>query len=206
MRNAGVLKNRQKPGMSAKKRLFRAAFAVLAAVLSAIMLIQLVMTKTGEKNLEKLGLDSARLLTGLDPGVVRKMDELLAKTAAIGIQVVITDDFRSMEEQDKLYSQGRTSEGKIVTHAKAGESYHNYGLAIDFALKTKSGKIIWDMNADLNGDGRKDWSQVVAIAKELGFEWGGDWTNFPDYPHLQLSYGLSIAELQRGTKTARSGP
>ncbi|MFS0839089.1 M15 family metallopeptidase [Paenibacillus sp. 1P03SA] len=192
--------------MTAKGRLFRAAFAILAAVVSAVMLFQLVMTKTDEKNLEKLGLDSARLLTGLDPGVVRKMDELLAKTAAIGIKIVITDDFRSMEEQDKLYSQGRTSEGKIVTHAKGGESYHNYGLAIDFALKTKSGKIIWDMNADTNGDGRKDWTQVVAIAKELGFEWGGDWTSFPDYPHLQLSYGLSIAELQRGTKTARSGP
>lgn len=192
--------------MTAKGRLLRAVFAVLAAVLSAVMLFQLVMTKSGEKNLEELGLDSARLLTGMDPGVVRKMDELLGRTAAIGIKIVITDDFRSVEEQNKLYSQGRTSEGKIVTHAKGGESYHNYGLAIDFALKTKSGKIIWDMNADTNGDGRKDWTQVVAIAKELGFEWGGDWTSFPDYPHPQLSYGLSIAELQRGTKTARSGP
>ena len=31
------------------------------------------------------------------------------------------------------------------------------------------------------------FSQAAAIAKEMGFEWGGDWKSFPDRPHLQWS-------------------
>ncbi|MGE7612534.1 M15 family metallopeptidase [Paenibacillus sp. NPDC101420] len=23
----------------------------------------------------------------------------------------------------------------------------------------------------------------------MGFEWGGDWTTFKDYPHFQLTFG-----------------
>lgn len=85
-----------------------------------------------------------------------------------------------------------------MTNAKAGESLHNYGLAIDFALRLKDGSVIWDMEYDGNGNGKTDWMEVVEIAKDLGFQWGGDWANFPDYPHLQIDFGLSIRDLKRG--------
>ena len=39
--------------------------------------------------------------------------------------------------------------------------------------------------------------EVVAIAKNLGFDWGGDWSGFKDYPHLQMTFGLSLRELQQ---------
>ena len=39
---------------------------------------------------------------------------------------------RTMEEQTALYSLGRSAPGRIVTKARAGESYHNYGLAFDW--------------------------------------------------------------------------
>ena len=89
------------------------------------------------------------------------------------------------------------TEGDIVTNAKAGESLHNYGLAIDFALRLKDGSVIWDMEYDGNGNGKADWMEVVEIAKDLGFQWGGDWANFPDYPHLQIDFGLTIRDLKR---------
>jgi len=38
-----------------------------------------------------------------------------------------------MEEQAALYAIGRTAPGKIVTKARPGESYHNHGLAYDWA-------------------------------------------------------------------------
>ena len=41
---------------------------------------------------------------------------------------------RSFKEQEALYAQGRSLPGKIVTQAKAGLSYHNYGIAIDIVL------------------------------------------------------------------------
>ncbi|MCM2677142.1 M15 family metallopeptidase [Alkalicoccobacillus plakortidis] len=136
--------------------------------------------------------------TDLHPVVAEKADELVEEAKKKDIQVVITDDFRTIEDQDSLYDRGRESGDKIVTHAKGGESYHNYGLAIDFALKTDDGDVIWDLNYDGNDNGEADWMEVVAIAKDLGFTWGGDWTRFKDYPHLQMDFGYSINELQRG--------
>ncbi|WP_397373235.1 M15 family metallopeptidase [Paenibacillus sp. PAMC21692] len=137
-------------------------------------------------------------VTGLHPIVLAKSNELVEESAKIGIEILITDDFRSHVDQDALFEQGRTAKGPIVTHARGGESFHNYGLAIDFALKTKKGQVIWDMEYDGNRNGEPDWLEVVNIAKGLGFSWGGDWKGFKDYPHLQMDFGYSISELQRG--------
>ncbi|UOE57501.1 MULTISPECIES: M15 family metallopeptidase [Bacillaceae] len=136
--------------------------------------------------------------TALHPVVAEKKEELIAQAADKGINVVITQDFRSIEEQNALYEKGRSAEGNIVTHAKGGESYHNFGLAIDFALMSVEGQVIWDMQYDGNGNSKADWMEVVEMAKDLGFEWGGDWAQFKDYPHLQMDFGLTIWELQRG--------
>jgi peptidoglycan LD-endopeptidase CwlK len=144
--------------------------------------------------------EDAPLPVQLHPVVSAKKDELISLAADKGINIVITQDFRSIEEQDKLYAKGRTAGGDIVTNAKGGESYHNFGLAIDFALLSINGAVIWDMNYDGNGNSRADWDEVVEIAKGLGFEWGGDWRSFKDYPHLQYDFGLSIWELQRGKR------
>ena len=103
-------------------------------------------------------------------------------------------------EQDVLYQQGRSGDGQIVTNVKGGDSYHNYGLAIDFALRTSKGKVIWDLEYDGNHNGQSDWMEVVAIAKSLGFTWGGDWSRFKDYPHLEMDFGYSIKELKRGER------
>ncbi|WP_404802128.1 M15 family metallopeptidase [Bacillus infantis] len=144
--------------------------------------------------------ENAPLPVQLHPVVSAKKDELISLAADKGINIVITQDFRSIEEQDKLYAKGRTAGGDIVTNAKGGESYHNFGLAIDFALLSINGAVIWDMNYDGNGNSRADWDEVVEIAKGLGFDWGGDWRSFKDYPHLQYDFGLSIWELQRGKR------
>lgn len=138
--------------------------------------------------------------TELNPIVKKRTNQLIQQAAKKGITVVITDDFRSAKDQDQLYQKGRTVSGNIVTNAKGGESYHNYGLAVDFALKTPSGKIIWDMQYDGNKNGKADWNEVVDLAKNLGFTWGGDWPKFKDYPHLQMNFGLSITDLQNGAR------
>ncbi|RIX60649.1 M15 family peptidase [Paenibacillus nanensis] len=137
-------------------------------------------------------------ITSLHPIVAEKQAELVAEAAKLDIDVVITDGFRSHEEQNALYEKGRTTSGPVVTHVRGGGSYHNYGLAIDFALKTSKGQIIWDLEYDGNRNGEADWMEVVAIAKRLGFSWGGDWKDFKDYPHLQMDFGFSIQELMRG--------
>lgn len=109
---------------------------------------------------------------------------------------------RTFAEQDGLYAQGRTKPGKIVTNAKGGQSYHNYGLAIDIVLlvdRDKNGSFetaSWDAKTDFDGDGKADWMEVVAIFKRHGWEWGGDW-KFVDQPHFQKTFGFSIVQLRK---------
>ncbi|SHG09104.1 M15 family metallopeptidase [Ornithinibacillus halophilus] len=143
---------------------------------------------------------NAPMPTELDPGVALNKDILIETSEKKGILIEITEGLRSVERQNKLYEQGRSTEGNIVTYAKGGESYHNYGLAIDFVLIDHTGNKTWDYTYDGNGNGEIDWFEVGEIAKELGFEWGGDWKNFKDYPHLEMTYGLSISQLQRGLR------
>ncbi|WP_082411887.1 M15 family metallopeptidase [Thalassobacillus devorans] len=140
----------------------------------------------------------APMPTELHPAVAEKRDELIDRAADKGIDVVITEGFRTIEEQEEIYERGRSEDGDIVTYAEGGESYHNYGLAIDFALRKENGDIIWDTEYDGNDNGDSDWMEVVDIAKELGFDWGGDWRRFKDYPHLQMDLGYSIRELKNG--------
>lgn len=104
-----------------------------------------------------------------------------------------THTLRTFAEQDALYAQGRTAKGGIVTSAKGGRSYHNYGLAVDIVIvdgKTAS----YDVKKDFDGDGKADWMEVVAVFKQYGWEWGGDW-KFYDAPHFQKTFGNSIKTL-----------
>jgi peptidoglycan L-alanyl-D-glutamate endopeptidase CwlK len=96
-----------------------------------------------------------------------------------GVHPFVVQTLRTFEEQDLLYQKGRTRPGPVVTNARAGSSYHNYGLALDFCLEV-NGKLMWTVN--------KDWMTVVTIFKSYGFDWGGDWSNFKDYPHLEKTF------------------
>ncbi|UNK19706.1 M15 family metallopeptidase [Paenibacillus sp. N3/727] len=182
----------------AKVRRKKSTTIIIITILLAILYMQL---STSIPNiLPDLDKEDAPPVTGIHPVVLDQKNKLVAKAREIGIKIIITDGYRSGEEQNRLYKQGRSTEGDIVTNAQAGESMHNYGLAIDFALQLKDGSVIWDMEYDGNGNGKSDWMEVVAIAKDLGFQWGGDWTNFPDYPHLQMDFGLTIRDLKRGKR------
>lgn len=102
---------------------------------------------------------------------------------------------RTNAEQDALYAQGRTKPGKIVTWAKAGQSFHNFGLAIDIVLIIDGKEASWDMLKDFDGDKVADWMECVAIFKKHGWEWGGNWTK-KDYPHFQKTFGNTTTQLR----------
>lgn len=112
-----------------------------------------------------------------------------------------THTLRTFEEQDALYALGRTKPGKVVTKARGGDSYHNYGLAVDIVLLV-GGKALWDIKTDYDKDGRSDWMEVVEIFKRYGWEWGGDW-KFVDNPHFQKNCGYTIAQLKSLWKANR---
>lgn len=164
-------------------------------VLIFLLIVFLVFSlKNNNKNIEY------KLPDKLNNIVAQRSEQLIQRAKEKGINVIITDGFRSIEEQNLLYEQGRSTEGDIVTRVKGGQSYHNYGLAIDFVILNKKKQPKWDLKYDGNGNGKSDWMEVVDIAKELGFTWGGDWETFKDYPHLQMDFGLSIYELKTGKR------
>lgn len=101
---------------------------------------------------------------------------------------------RTFAEQDAIYAQGRTKPGKIVSNAKAGLSYHNYGMAVDIVLIINGKEASWDTIKDFDGDGKSDWKEVVTIFKQFGWEAGIDW-KFRDAPHFQKTLGYSVRQL-----------
>lgn len=123
--------------------------------------------------------------------------QLLLDSHSIGISIRYTSTLRNWAEQDILYAKGRTAPGYIVTRAKGGQSFHNYGFAVDFCLLLKNGKAVsWSLGDDNNFDGKPDFMQVISLAKKLGYKSGSDWS-IPDYPHLQSTHGLTIDECQK---------
>lgn len=112
---------------------------------------------------------------------------------------------RTFQEQEALYAQGRTKPGKIVTNAKGGKSYHNYGQAVDIVLIIDGKTASWDISGDYDKDSRSDWMEVVTIFKQHGWEWGGDW-GFKDYPHFQKTYGKSVNELLKCRRDVNNYP
>lgn len=105
--------------------------------------------------------------------------------------------FRSFEEQSKLFKQRPK-----VTNADAGQSYHNYGLAVDIVLLIdKNGDGIfetasWDTKADWDKDNIADWVEVVKVFEKYGWEWGGSWKGFKDLPHFQKTFGYKWQKLK----------
>lgn len=150
--------------------------------------------------LEQVKAKSASKQSGLLSADRAAAEALIEFAYAHGVPIVITQGLRTIPEQNGLYAQGRTIKGQIVTNAKGGYSYHNFGVAIDFALLLPDGGVSWDTKRDGDGDGIADWDEVVADAKRLGWEWGGDWHSFTDLPHFEMTFGLSTADYRAGKR------
>ena len=99
-------------------------------------------------------------------------------------KVRVTQGLRTFAEQDALYQQGRTTAGKKVTNAKAGQSVHNYGFAVDICLIIDGKVASWETTKDWDNDKIADWYECVKIFAKHGWEWGGNWKTFKDLPHF----------------------
>ena len=100
-------------------------------------------------------------------------------------KIRITQGLRTFDEQTQLYAIGRTKAGKKVTNAKAGQSIHNYGLAVDMCLIIDGKTASWDTAKDWDDDKIADWYECVKIFAKHGWQWGGNWKTFKDLPHFE---------------------
>ncbi|HSU78999.1 MAG TPA: peptidoglycan-binding protein [Candidatus Angelobacter sp.] len=133
---------------------------------------------------------SSTSLDSLVPHVAALARQFLSLTKAAGMDVRITAAFRSWDEADLLYAQGRTAPGPIVSNAQGGNSYHNWGLAFD-AAPFVNGKISEDT---------AQYKKMGALGEQVGLEWGGTFKSLVDYPHFQYTYGLNTWDLLNGVR------
>lgn len=133
----------------------------------------------------------------LYPPFRKKLETMFKLLADKGYNYVITSGLRTHEEQLKLYAQGRTAPGKIVTTVKV--SLHCFGVAADSAFDLEPDK------AGLQPSWDSKYMKLMAdAAKEVGLDPGYYWKTFKDGPHVQLNlkkHGLSIAKLQEVYET-----
>lgn len=93
-------------------------------------------------------------------------------------QIIVISTLRTWPEQAKIYAQGRSLPGPIVTKARPGFSWHNFGLAFDVAFLT-GGKITWS----------GPWQELGALGEKRGLVWGGRFPK-PDEDHFEYHYVL----------------
>lgn len=100
-----------------------------------------------------------------------------------GNKLMLTCTYRSIEEQQRLYKQGRTTPGKIVTWVDGVKKQSNHNKfparAFDVAV-VKDGKITWD---------EKSYLPLGECANYYSLVWGGTW-KVKDLPHVELPKDL----------------
>ena len=148
----------------------------------------------------EFGKSSLSRLSGLDP----RMQEILNKAIQTSPHDFgIVQGKRTYEDQFKLWKKGRkwnpdlgeesdpeswvvSGEGGIVT--KTMKSKHLSGRALDVAYWNPEKKNYdWEDIEKYKEIG----AHLKSVAVELGygdeFEWGGDWKDWKDLPHYQIS-------------------
>lgn len=119
-------------------------------------------------------------LSFVNPSLAAKIKQMADMVYNEGIQFRVTQGYRTYADQAAIYSQGRTTSGKIVTNAPPGHSWHEFGLAVDVAPDDPS---LPGYQPDWN-ESHPAWTRLVAVGISLGMLNG---KSFKDEPHFQLT-------------------
>jgi len=92
-----------------------------------------------------------------------------------GTDAKIISGTRSYAEQNKLYLQK-----PAVTHARGGESWHNFGLAWDIGI-FRGGAYL---------PSGKEYSLAGQVLLDGHLIWGGNWKTLKDLAHFQVDIGI----------------
>lgn len=128
--------------------------------------------------------------TKLYPPFFSAVTQMLNEAHFKGADYFVISGFRTYIEQTKLYEQGRTTPGPKVTQARAGESPHCFGVAVDLC---RDGLVD---RAGLQPDYRPESYELLReLAPKHGLIWGGAW-QFPDRPHVQIANYITASQLE----------
>ena len=113
----------------------------------------------------------------VDPTLRQSVLAVHRAMARQGYRMVLVEGYRTPERQAMLAQRGTGT-----TLAGAGQSCHQYGLAVDSALY-RDGRLQWDMEDPWT---RRGYLLYGRLAAEAGLEWGGNWRRLRDYVHVEM--------------------
>lgn len=115
----------------------------------------------------------------------QKVEGALNEVNKNGIPLKVFETFRTRRRQSELWAQGRTAPGKKITWVRPGESYHNYGLAVDLVLFI-DGQWTWDYP--------ELYRKAGPYFELQGLNWLGRSSN--DLVHYQMKTRFKVEDLQ----------
>jgi len=115
----------------------------------------------------------SRKVEDLVPELQKLYNKFHSAMVRAGLDFIVTCTYRSQEEQNILYAQGRTTKGPKVTWTL--QSKHTDRKAFDIAILLM-GKITWSLEY---------YDQAGSIGESVGLKWGGSFTN-KDRSHFEL--------------------
>lgn len=131
---------------------------------------------------------SSKQISDLHPDLQPLCQQLLDQCAGLvsPIDARILYTYRSPEEQNALYAEGRTAPGCCVTMLKGNTSKHCFEIDGSPAAKAfdigifKDGKYLTDGSAP-------EYQQAGEMGEALGLTWGGRWKKPFDPGHFEIA-------------------
>ncbi len=139
-----------------------------------------------------MGLVNARGLATLHETVQGPAREFLETALEDGLVLRALCGYRSLETQGRLYAQGRTTPGPVVTGAPPGYSWHNHRLALDAMPVDEWGRPLWHAPLSV-------LRLMVRHGEDAGLESGSHFKRV-DFPHFQHRGGLTIQQALAGQR------
>ena len=180
----------------------------------------------------------SRDLDALTPEFKEKVVELLLACNVSGYEMRPFFTLRSPFDQGRLWRQSRSSQqirkklaelngagahflahciesvgpqnGRHVTNATPGLSWHQWGEAVD-CFWLVDGGAEWSTRKRI--DGVNGYVNYASIANKMGLDAGGLWRSFKDFPHVQLRsasnprkiYSLAEIDAEMESRFSESG-
>lgn len=120
--------------------------------------------------------------TGAHPDLVEFHKSFQHRMRKLSVPMFAAEVLRSRERQYELQAEGKSK-------AKAGQSPHQYGLAMDFVHSVHG----WNMS-------KAEWAMIGHIGKEVAQQrgikvtWGGDFKSLYDPAHWEIEFWKTVKE------------
>lgn len=127
-------------------------------------------------------------LRSLTAALRPKVEMVLAALVQRQFQPTIFYGWRSVAVQLELYKAG---------NSQVQFSFHNAqkpdGTPNSYAADIIDSRYAWNKEAESSGF----WKALGEEAKKQGLYWGGDWSGFRDWAHVQLVANAQLAQVKR---------